>query len=187
MSCGGTCSVTTAPPNSNCPPDQQPPTVTVNPTTVDTGETTTVTWNCPGNTSATGTNFSTGGAASGNTTVTVSVTTTYTVMCTQTGTQATADVTVSGPALSLSASPTRVRVNNTSTLTWAASSVTSCTLSGPGVAVNMNANGSGIIATQNTSTGGIVGQSIYRLTCQSDSGAISSSVTVNLIPSQQEI
>ena len=183
--CNGSCPAT-PPSNSNCPPSQQPPTITVNPPTVGTGGTTTITWNCPGNTSATGTNFSTGGAASGNTTVTVNTTTTYTLNCPQTGTQVTTQVTVSGPALSLSASPTRVRVNDSSTLTWAASSVTSCALTGPGVNVHMNANGSGIISTQNTSTGGVVGQSVYKLTCQTGSGTISSSVTVNLIPSQVE-
>jgi hypothetical protein len=118
--------------------------------------------------------------------VTVNTTTTYTLNCPQTGTQVTTQVTVSGPALSLSASPTRVRVNDSSTLTWAASSVTSCALTGPGVNVHMNANGSGIISTQNTSTGGVVGQSVYKLTCQTGSGTISSSVTVNLIPSQVE-
>lgn len=185
IQCNGSCSAP-APPNSNCPPSQQPPSISVNPTSLLTGQSTTITWNCPGNSSATGTNFSTGGAASGQATVVVTTTTTYTVTC-QAGTQASAQATVNGPALSLTASPTRVKANNASTLTWLASSVTSCALTGPGINVSKTANASGTITQQVTSTGAITGQSIYTLTCQSTSGQVSSSVTVNLIPSEQEI
>ncbi|MBY0473378.1 hypothetical protein K2Q00_03845, partial [Patescibacteria group bacterium] len=85
MQCNGTCT-STPPPLSDCPP-----TVTVagpggtpGPTAnVIVGQTATITWSCPssGNTSASGVNFSTGGAVSGSTGVVVTADKTYTVVC----------------------------------------------------------------------------------------------------------
>ncbi len=84
--------------------------------------------------------------------------------------------------LTITASPTRVRQGETSTVTWTASGVggadTTCTLSGPGVSES-----SGPIAPPSCSFAGnaspvINTQSVYTLTC----GSQSESVIVNVIP-----
>ena len=118
--------------------------------------------------------------------MTVTNTTTYTVVCGQTGTQASVTATAINPTMSLVATPSRVHSGSTSSLQWSASSVTSCTLSGPGTSVTVAATG-GAISSQNTTTAPITGQSTYTLTCQTAAGSVSTSVNVSLIPVEIEI
>jgi len=66
---------------------QAPPValLTASPSSVSTGQSSTLTWSSSNATSCTGTNFSTGGATSGTLSVTPTQTTTYTVTCTGPG------------------------------------------------------------------------------------------------------
>ncbi|OGC93347.1 hypothetical protein A2389_02695 [Candidatus Adlerbacteria bacterium RIFOXYB1_FULL_48_10] len=190
MQCNGTCT-STPPPLSDCPP-----TVTITPpggtpattANVVTGQTATITWSCPssGNTSASGVNFTTGGAVSGSTGVTVTTDKTYTVVCDQTGSQASVSVIAINANMSITASPSRVRLNDTSVITWSASGVNSCSLVGPGTTDAATAV-SGSISSRNKTTAAITGQSTYTLTCQTDATPISTSVNVLLIPNTIEI
>lgn len=191
----GVCSVGTTPRSeADCgssppspPPSYPPPSISAVPSSVQQGSVSTITWSCPSpNSSASGVNFSTGGAASGSVQVTVSANTTYTVVCGQTGTQSSVSVSVLNSSLSLVAAPSRVQSGNTSTLTWSASNVTSCTLVGPGVSAQATAV-SGTVSPRNTTTPGITGQSTYTLTCQTAGNPVSTSVQVNVIPTEQEI
>lgn len=167
------------------------PTVTINngpgPITVISGSSVTIAWSCPSpaNTSSTNT-FNSSTAVSGSGTVTANTTTTYTVACTPTGGQASVQAIVINPSISLSASATRVRANGTSVLTWSATSVTSCTLTGPGVSASATAV-SGNVSSRTTDATGIAGQSRYKLTCQTGGGPVSTSVLINIVPSEQEI
>lgn len=209
-SCGQTNSATydtcgnctaTPPPDSNCP---APPTVVITATggggggggggstvTVTSGTQVTVTWSCPSpNTSSTN-NFNSSTAASGSANLNPSSSSTYTVRCTQTGTQGSVSAIVVNPNISLTASPSRVRNGGTSVLSWYASSVTSCTLSGPSVSASATADASGNVASsaspRQTTTAAINGSSTYTLTCQTAAGPVNSSVNVAPIPVQIEI
>jgi len=55
--------------------------LTANPTTINPGQSSTLTWNSSGAASCTGTNFNTGNATSGSTSVSPTTTTTYSVNC----------------------------------------------------------------------------------------------------------
>jgi hypothetical protein len=74
--------------------------LTAIPTSITSGQSSTLTWSSTNATSCTGTGFSTGNAVSGSVGVSPSATTTYTVSCTNGGTPATASVkvTVTVPA-----------------------------------------------------------------------------------------
>ncbi len=82
-----TCSVLPAPPTCA---------VSVSPTSVVQGNSSTLSWSSTGATSCTGTNFSTGGATSGSTSVSPSSSTTYTASCTGAGGTASCTGTGSG-------------------------------------------------------------------------------------------
>lgn len=148
---------------------------------INNGDSATLTWSCPSayNTSSSGTNFSTGGALSGSTSVSPTSNTTYTIVCNDSGSSGQVAVTVLNPVLSISASPTRVRQGNASTITWSASEVDSCSVSGPSFSA------SGLSGSQ--SSGAIQNESTYTLTCSTEGGDESASVTVTLAPSFEEI
>lgn len=158
-----------------------PPSFTTGDSQINSGETTNLTWSCPSayNTSSSGSNFSTGGALSGSSNVSPSSDTTYTLVCNDSGTSASLSVTVYNPTLSISANPTRVRAGNSSTISLSASSVDSCSVSGPSF------SGTGTSGSQ--SSGAISNESTYTLTCTTDGGSVSASVTVTIAPSFEEI
>ncbi|MBY0473210.1 hypothetical protein K2Q00_02920 [Patescibacteria group bacterium] len=190
--CNGNCSAIT-PPNSWC----QPPTMTIarwggSPASFEyfvSGQPATLSWSCPSpNISASGINYSTGGAVSGSTNVVVGASTMYTVVCDQTSAQASAQAILISPALSITANPSRVRPNNSSVLQWSANNITSCSISGPGTSVGpVAADSNGYLAPRTTTTAVITGESTYTLTCQTLGSAVSASVRVILIPAQIEI
>jgi hypothetical protein len=68
--------------------------LTSNPTSVTSGQNSTLTWSSTNATSCTGTGFSTGNAVSGSVGVSPTASTTYTVSCANGGTRATANTTV---------------------------------------------------------------------------------------------
>ncbi|HVW82570.1 MAG TPA: LamG-like jellyroll fold domain-containing protein [Candidatus Paceibacterota bacterium] len=69
--------------------------LSANPSSITSGQSSTLTWGSTNADSCTGTGFSTGGAAAGSAVVTPSQTTTYSVTCTGAGGQASAQTTVS--------------------------------------------------------------------------------------------
>ena len=88
---GGGRMVPTSAPAKLPPPSAS---LSANPTSISTGASSTLTWSSTNAASCAGTNFSTGGAASGNTSVSPGSTTTYSINCN--GATASATVTVTG-------------------------------------------------------------------------------------------
>jgi hypothetical protein len=140
--------------------------------TILAGHTATITWDGTqsSSTSCDGTNFSTGGALSGSVSVAPSATTDYTVTCGPNS--GTITVTVINPTISISASPATVRSGDTTTITWSATSVNSCTVTGPGVSTS---GSSGSLTTP-----AITSQSTYTLSCSTDGGTVTATTTVSL-------
>ncbi len=171
---------------AHTPGECTPPTFTCTPSSVNEGESTTCSWTCPSayNTSSAGTNLSTGGALSGSANVSPESDTSYTVTCSPTSSFTTVSVIVLNPSLSISANPTRVRPGESSNITWSASSVNegSCSVK--------RSNGSTFATGESggpQTTGALNEQETYTLTCATDAGASSVSVTVTLVPGLIEI
>lgn len=140
---------------------------------INEGDTVTLEWSCVNSDSSSGVNFSTGGAVSGGSEEQPTDDVSYTLVCSNGG-QATVNVTVLHPELSITAVPRLVRPGDTSTITWSTTNTNSCTVTGP------NFNKTGLSGSQ--SSGPITHQSTYVLTCQTDAGPTSESVTVNVTP-----
>lgn len=99
-------------------------TFSANPTSITQGQYSTITWSCSNATSCTGTNFSTGGATSGNTSVNPSQTTNYSLSCTGAG--GTTNYT-NGATVSVTCAPVYSCSGNTITYTNAACETTNVT------------------------------------------------------------
>jgi hypothetical protein len=154
-------------------------TLIANPTTINSGQSSTLTWSSTNATACTGTGFSTGNAASGGpVAVSPTTTTTYSMACTGAGGTspvANATVTVSNPAptANLTASPTTINSGQSSNLSWSSTNATSCTGTG--------------FSTGNAVSGGPVtvspkGTTTYSVTCTGAGGTSSpanATVTVN--------
>lgn len=175
--------------NGMTPPSCTPPpptaTLFVNPSIIDNGQTSQLTWSSTNATSCTAFGgFSTGGATSNSTGVSTGALTTtqnYQMSCTGGGGTANsniATVIVLQPDVTLSANPSRVHLGETTTISWSASQVNSCSISGPGLPPT-----SGLSGTRNIV---IAEQSTYTITCQTNSSPITKTIIVNLIPSFQE-
>ena len=155
-----------------------PPSFSSSQSTVVVGRQATLTWACQNSSSSSSSNFSTGGAPNGSTAVTPSTSTTYTLVCSNGG-SGSVTVSVINPSLSITAAPSRVRSGSSATITWASTLTNSCTVTGPGVSRTGTSGSAG--------TGPIVYQSTYTISCQTDGGAVSSSVVVNVAPQFEEI
>jgi hypothetical protein len=145
------------------------------------------TWSCNPSiySSSQGTGFSTGGALSGSRSLNPTESTTYGLACILSGSQTTASaqVTVNQPQLSISANPARVQKGKTATIAWSATNVIAGSCS-----VTSNAQGGGTWSGASGSQSAVINSStMFKLSCSVPSGAISQSVTVNLIPQFQEI
>ena len=128
-------------------------TLTANPVSIASGQSSTLSWQGAGAASCTGTNFSTGGAASGTATVSPAATTTYTVTCSGNGGSATADAVVTvttspPPAATLSASLALTKGTASSTLTWTSADATSCT--GTNFSTGNATSGSVVVSSTST-------------------------------------
>ncbi|PIT91314.1 hypothetical protein COU17_00785 [Candidatus Kaiserbacteria bacterium CG10_big_fil_rev_8_21_14_0_10_49_17] len=154
-----------------------PPTFNCSPDAINEGAAITCSWQCDSSTSSAGVNFSTGGATSGSVNLTPNTSTTYTVQCSNGG-QASESVTVLNPDLSITATPVQVRFGDTSTIVWEATEVNSCSVTGP------NFSASGTSGSQGT--GSVTQESTYTLSCSTDGGTVSESVTIRLIPAFEE-
>ena len=156
------------------------PTVSIDaePTTVDQGEQTLITWDSDNAVSCVGQNFNTGGETSGTTTVALTQTTTFTVTCeSKTGHKKSASVKVNvekvdDPFVWISADPMTVNKGGSTTLEWNSGNVDRC----EGVKFDTEDETSGtkeVTNLQNTKT--------FTIKCfYGDDGEISDSVTVTV-------
>lgn len=165
----------------SCSVSQPVPTATisVSPSTVNVGQSSTLTWSSTNATSCTAAGgFSTGGATSGSvSTGALSLTSVYQMSCTgpggTTASPATATVTVLEPQVAISATPVRVLAGNRSTITWTTANVVSCEVAGPGLS-STNLNGSRDVVVNSQVT--------FTITCQTLGSPVPKSATVNVAP-----
>jgi hypothetical protein len=104
--------------------------LSANPPSITSGQSSVLTWSSTNATSCTGTGFTTSGT-SGTATVSPAATQIYGISCTGPGGTATANTTVtvgtvSTPTATLSANPTSISSGQSSTLTWGSTHATSC-------------------------------------------------------------
>lgn len=168
-----------------------------NPSTIDSGQSSNLTWTSTGTTrcdSAGG--FSTGGATNGGPVSTGPLTSTqnYQITCIGIGgnAQANATVTVRVPNVVIVASPDRVVSGGTATISWNVSNVNSCVIKRNGVDWQ-NVTTAGPTRSANGSAADtITGQTTYTISCTNNAsgggGAFAASATkiVNIISSFQE-
>jgi PKD repeat protein len=154
---------------------------TANPTSIDSGTSSTLSWTATGATSIAitpGTFTST--SASGSTSMSPTATTTYTLTATNANGSSTSTVTVtlsiSGkPTISsFTASPTTISSGSSSMLSWATMGATSIAIT-PGTFTSTSASGSTEVSPSATTT--------YRLTATNANGSTASTATVTVAAS----
>jgi len=162
--------------------------LTANPTTIDEGSSSLLSWTT---TNATSCEKSGGWSGATTTSGTLSVsptaTTTFAMECTGPGGSISDSVTVNvrlvpdepdEPTVNLVAAPTTVHENSagnaTTTLTWTTTNATSCTASGGAFTGSKAVNGSQTVTPSATTT--------YSLDCTGPGGNANDSVTVNFVP-----
>jgi len=156
--------------------------LSANPTSITSGQSSTLSWSSANATSCTGTAFSTGNAVSGSVSVIPSTTTTYSVTCTNGSTSATASATVAvavtapAPTATLSANPTSITSGQSSTLSWSSTNATSCT--GTGFSTGNAVSGS-VSVTPSTTT-------INSVTCTNGSTSATASAQVTIAGSTED-
>jgi peptidoglycan/xylan/chitin deacetylase (PgdA/CDA1 family) len=169
---------------STPPPGAPTVTISSNPTSIQSGQSSTITWSSTNATSCTATGSWTGTkATSGTQSVSPTATATYTLACTGAGgtTSQSTTVTVSAtppgaPTATISANPTSITSGQSSTLTWSSTNATSCTASGAW---------SGTKATSGTQSVSPTTNSTYTIVCSGASGTTtpqSATITVNSTP-----
>jgi hypothetical protein len=158
-------------------PPPPPPTTSLsaNPTSINAGQSSTLSWSSTNATSCTGGNFVVTGM-SGSAAVIPSTTTSYSISCSGSGGSATATATVTvaappppAPTASLSASPTSITTGQSSTLSWSSTNATSCT--GGGFTAS-GPSGSGVVTPSSPTT--------YSITCSGNGGSAAASATVTV-------
>lgn len=152
-------------------------TLTANPSEIDPGNFSTLTWSSENATSCSGSGFATGGAISGTQSVAPLSDTTYTVTCTGGGgnasDSATIDVREVNPVtVSLTANPSRINQGAFTELSWSSQNATSC--SGGGFPTGGATNGSVFRAPLETRS--------YSISCVNGNSGAYDAVTVTVIP-----
>src|SRR5579872_864009 len=181
----------TPPPNPNPPPPPSPaPTISAfiaTPATINSGSSSTLSWNTSGATSINITPGSiTSAQAVGSATVTPTQTVTYTLTATNSAgsTTATTVVTVNSPnppptpaptISSFTANPTSINQGSSSTLSWSTSNATNITIN-PGNMTSSQASSSVSVTPSATTT--------YTLTATNSTGSANASTTVTVNVSQ---
>lgn len=155
----------------------EPPSVSCDPTSVNQGGSSTCTWSCPSGETSAGIGFSTGGANSGSVQFNPPATGNYGAQCSGGG-QSTVTITAYSPALSLTATPGRVRSGSATTLQWSATNVNANSCSIKDQDNNTVASGNAGSTSRTISQ-----ETVFTLTCVTDAGPVSVSVTVGILPS----
>lgn len=176
---------------SSCAPTA---TLSASPSTIDQGQSSTLSWNSTNATSCTaGGGYSTGGATSGSaSTGALSQTSTYQVTCSGLGgtsAPAFATVTVRIPTISIGVSPNRLNVGSSTTVTWNATEVNSCTITKNGAAwKSLTANASRVVS--GSASDSPTTQTTYLFSCSNNASGSGAAVTatqvVNINPGFQE-
>lgn len=156
--------------------------LTANPVSIASGQTSTLTWNAPSATSCAASGGWSGVKAASGSEVTAALTadTTYTLSCTNTAGSSAQSVTVfvtPPPTVTLTATPSTVTLAQSTTLTWTATNATSCTASGDWSGAKAPGGGSELISA-------LLANATYTLTCSGVAGNASqtANVTVNTPP-----
>lgn len=162
------------------------------PTTIDSGESSTLTWTSTFATSCTAAGgFSTGGATSGSaSTGALTQTSTYQITCTGDGgtsAPASATVTVVNPSVSISTTPDRVPSGGATTISWDATNVNACTITRNGTTWRtLTAPASRALSGSATDT--ITAQTTYVISCTNNASATAATATkiVNIVTGFRE-
>jgi len=153
--------------------------LTTTPSTVASGDSTTIDWSANNSTSCTGTNFSTGGLTAGSVEVAnITASQTYILDCSGPGgsTQSQVTVTLAGaPIANLSAVPATVISGNTTLLSWTSTDADSCSGTGNGFVTGGATEGS-------DESGVITGDETFTLTCTGPGGPAQDTEIVTLVP-----
>ena len=176
-------------------------TLSASPSTIDSGQSSTLTWSSTNAASCTAAGgFSTGNATSGSVSVgPLTTTQNYQISCTGPGGSANsniATVTVRVPTVTISAAPDRVASGGggggsggTTTVSWSATNVNACTITRNGVAwQSLTSDASRTISGSAPDT--VTAQTTYVISCTNNasSSAIAATATqiVNIVPSFSE-
>ena len=177
-------------------PSLKPPTATLsaNPSTIDSGQSSTLTWSSTYATSCTAAGgFSTGGATSGSASTGVLTSTqNYQVSCTGPDGSANsniATVTVRIPTVSIGAAPDRVASGAATTISWSATNVNSCTITRNVTAwLTLIADASRALSGSTTDT--VTTQTTYVISCTNNASATATAATatkvVNIVSDFEE-
>ena len=167
--------------DDNPPPTGQPTvTLAANPTSINSGQSSTLTWSSTNATSCTASGGWSGAkATSGTEQVTPVATGTYTLSCTGTAGSASQSATVTvvnpPPTLTLTVSDPLVVPTEAATLTWSTTNATTCMASG-GWSGTKGTSGS-------ESTGLLTAATTFALDCTGPGGSVSESVAVSVAAS----
>jgi PKD repeat protein len=153
-----------------------------NPTSISSGQSSTLTWSSSNATGCTASGGWTGSkAVSGSQSVSPGATTSYSLACSGAGgsTSATATVTVSAgnpaPTVTLTSSPSSITSGSSSTLTWSSANATGCTASGGWTGAKATSGTQAVTPSATTS---------YTLVCTGAGGTSSpANATVNVTTS----
>jgi hypothetical protein len=158
------------------PPAAPTASLSASQTSINSGQSTTLTWSSSNTTSCTGSGFTPSGTT-GSTSVSPTSNTTYSISCTGAGGTAnrsvSVTVTIPAPTASLSASPSSITRGQSTTLTWSSTNATSC--SGTNFSPSGTSGSTSVSPTSNTT---------YTVTCSGAGGSAnqSTSVTVTMPP-----
>jgi hypothetical protein len=161
------------------PPPVPTASLSVSDTTVDAGQSATLTWNSTDTSDCTASGGWSGSkATTGSQSVSPGVTTTYTLTCSGDGGSANDSVTITViaapapvPTATLSVSPSTIDQDQSATLSWSSTDATSCTASG-------GWSGSKVTTGSQSVSPGVT--TIYTLTCNGDGGSANDSVTITV-------
>jgi hypothetical protein len=153
-------------------------TLTANPSTIISGNSTSLHWESTGATQCTSDDFTTNNLTTGDVTVSPTTDTTYLIACTGDGgsvpDDATVTVTSPAPGVTLTATPGTVPYNGSSTLTWSSTNADTCSSTD-------FATGGATSNSVGVSTGALTTNTTYTISCLGPGGSISDfkTVTVN--------
>ncbi len=162
------------------PPTAPTATLGASPSTIDAGQSSTLTWSSTDATSCSASGAWSGTkATSGSQSVTPGSTASYSITCNGDGGSANSSATVTvnaatpAPTASINASPSTIDQGASSTLTWSSTDASSCTASGAWSGAKAT-NGSQSVAPGSTAN--------YSITCTGAGGSANDSATVTVNP-----
>ncbi|MFA5998187.1 MAG: hypothetical protein WC814_02265 [Candidatus Paceibacterota bacterium] len=188
IQCNGSCSAGT-PSNATCAPTVI---FSASPTTINQGQSSTLSWSSTNATSCTSYGgFSTGSATSGTVSVSPSATSNYQIYCVGAGgtvNSTIVTVTVRIPTVSISASPARVTSGGSTTISSTVTNAGSCTITKNGTSwQTFTANPSGTV-TKSYSDTNITSQTAYKITCTNSASSVTATAEqiLNLLTDFEE-